>query len=99
PEDVYLRPSSRFVAGFLGAVNWIAGVGVRPEATRIASTGSGGRPAIVTGSVFLGNCVQGHARLASGEVAMGQVPRECAGFSAGDSVELHWNPADEMRFP
>ena len=36
PEDVYLRPRTRFVAGFLGAVNWIGGVGVRPEATRIA---------------------------------------------------------------
>src|SRR5437016_6124393 len=23
PEDVYLRPRTRFVAGFLGAVNWI----------------------------------------------------------------------------
>ena len=36
PEDVYLRPRTRFVAGFLGAVNWIGGVGVRPEATRIS---------------------------------------------------------------
>src|SRR5262249_55420646 len=25
PEDVYLRPGTRFVAGFLGAVNWIDG--------------------------------------------------------------------------
>src|SRR6266404_9644839 len=25
PEDVYLRPGNRFVAGFLGAVNWIGG--------------------------------------------------------------------------
>src|SRR6185369_9849927 len=23
PEDIYLRPKTRFVAGFLGAVNWI----------------------------------------------------------------------------
>ena len=35
PEDVYLRPRTRFVAGFLGAVNWIGGIGVRPEAVRI----------------------------------------------------------------
>ena len=36
PEDVYLRPKTAFVAGFMGAVNWIGGVGVRPEATRIS---------------------------------------------------------------
>src|SRR4051812_597002 len=36
PEDIYLRPCTRFVAGFLGAVNWIRGIGVRPEATRIS---------------------------------------------------------------
>src|SRR5262249_50816041 len=35
PEDVYLRPQTRFVAGFLGAVNWIGDVGIRPEMTRI----------------------------------------------------------------
>jgi len=34
PEEVYLRPATRFVAGFLGAVNWIDGVGVRPEHIR-----------------------------------------------------------------
>src|SRR5450755_2383216 len=44
PEDVYLRPQSRFVAGFLGAVNWIGGTGIRPEAVRLlslAEVGSG----------------------------------------------------------
>ena len=39
PEDVYLRPSSRFVAGFLGAVNWIGGAGIRPEAVRLLAPG------------------------------------------------------------
>ena len=36
PEEVYLRPRTRFVASFLGAINWISGIGVRPEAMRIA---------------------------------------------------------------
>ena len=35
-EEIYLRPRTRFVASFLGAVNWIGDVGVRPEAMRIA---------------------------------------------------------------
>src|ERR1700730_18177417 len=38
PEDVYLRPQTRFVAGFLGAVNWINGVGIRPESVRLERT-------------------------------------------------------------
>src|SRR5205823_11623661 len=62
PEDVYLRPRSPFVAGFLGAVNWIGGIGVRPEATRITHCDGEDAPrrvpGSVTGSVFLGDCVE-----------------------------------------
>ena len=35
PEEVYLRPATRFVAGFLGAMNWLGDAGVRPESTRV----------------------------------------------------------------
>ena len=38
PEDIYLRPRTRFVAEFLGAMNWFNVVGVRPEATCISKT-------------------------------------------------------------
>jgi len=102
PEDVYLRPRNRFVAGFLGAVNWIGGVGVRPEATRLARNGSvpddPSRPATVTGSVFLGDCIHVLARLSTGEEAVAQVPREAGPFQPGDAVHVWWHPADEMRF-
>jgi spermidine/putrescine transport system ATP-binding protein len=98
PEEVYLRPRTRFVADFLGAVNWIDGVGVRPELTRIARLVNG-RRAIVTGSVFLGDCVHVHARLESGEHAVAQVPLACADFQVGDAVEVSWSASDEMRFP
>ena len=102
PEEVYLRPQTRFVAGFLGAINWIGGVGLRPEVTRIARgplEGARGIPAVVTGSVFLGNCVQVLARLASGEQATAEVPRADGAFHAGEAVHICWNPADEMVFP
>lgn len=102
PEEVYLRPRTRFVAGFLGAVNWIGDVGIRPEATRIAvsNEGSAARScaATVTDSVFLGDRVQVLVRLASGEQAMAQVPRSAAVFEPGQTVQLCWNPADEMTF-
>jgi spermidine/putrescine transport system ATP-binding protein len=100
PQEVYLRPRSRFVAGFLGAVNWIDGVGLRPEVTGIShavpSNGARWRPATVTGSVFLGNCVHVLARLATGEEAVAEVPRHLGSFQEGDAVHVFWNPADEM---
>ena len=109
PEDVYLRPQSRFVAGFLGAVNWINGIGIRPESVRIErAPAQRGAPAQrtaqakVTGSVFLGDCVQVLVRLGSGEDAVAQLARGPAleaGFEAGEAVHLLWNAADEMRLP
>ena len=103
PQDVYLRPSTRFVAGFLGAVNWIDGVGLRPEVTRISRTApsNGGRcrPATVTGSVFLGNCVHVLARLESGEDAVAEIARNNGSYQAGETVNVCWNPSDEMIFP
>jgi spermidine/putrescine transport system ATP-binding protein len=102
PEDVYLRPRTRFVAGFLGAVNWIGEAGVRPESTRICRPGTRNgacwRPAVVTGSVFLGNCVQVIARLESREETVAEVPRDAGPFQNGEAVEICWHPHDEMKF-
>jgi ABC-type Fe3+/spermidine/putrescine transport system ATPase subunit len=106
PQDVYLRPSTRFVAGFLGAVNWIGGIGLRPEVTRISrdlpSNGGRFRPATVTGSVFLGNCVHVLARLESGEDAVAEIPRDHSfqqgAYQAGEAIHVCWNPSDEMIF-
>lgn len=103
PEDVYLRPRTRFVASFLGAVNWIDGVGVRPEATRISHElprdGARSVPATVLGSSFLGNCVHVEARLAGGESAIAEMSRLGSAFRPGDSVHVSWQPADELTFP
>ena len=100
PEDVYLRPESRFVAGFLGAVNWIQGVGLRPESLRVErEPAERSAPATVTGSVFLGDRVQVQVRLGSGEDAIAQLPRGAARFQPGEAVHLSWNAADEMSLP
>ena len=103
PEDVYLRPCTAFVAGFLGAVNWIGKVGVRPEAMRLAGSGTGdaarSRSGVVTGTVFLGDSIQILVRLSSGEDAVVQVHCGSNTFHKGDSVFLCWNAADEMVFP
>ncbi len=99
PEDVYLRPRTRFVAGFLGAVNWIDGIGVRPEATRISRTADGERciSATVRSSVFLGNCFQVETVCRDGQCVVAEVPRLDGSFAPGEPVHLWWDPADELR--
>ena len=62
PAELYRRPHTRFVASFLGAMNWIGEAGIRPEAIRIVRASLGGvqgqSPASVTATVgetaFLG---------------------------------------------
>jgi spermidine/putrescine transport system ATP-binding protein len=103
PQDIYLRPSTRFVAEFLGAINWIDGIGVRPEATCLARTapGNGARSHVahVENSVFLGNCLHIEARLANGELATAEVQRGLEQYAVGDPVHVWWRPGDELTFP
>jgi ABC-type Fe3+/spermidine/putrescine transport system ATPase subunit len=101
PEEVYLRPATSFVAGFLGAVNWFGKTGVRPESTRIsreAPEASPSSPGAVESTLFLGNCVHVSVRLPEGGRAIAEVPRNSEAFREGEAVWLHWGPGDEMRF-
>jgi spermidine/putrescine transport system ATP-binding protein len=98
PEEVYRRPATRFVASFLGAMNWIDGVGLRPEALRLSrQAADGSRRAIVTGKTFLGPMVYVEARLESGETCSAQALNGAAGFQAGETVHVSWDAADEVR--
>ena len=102
PEELYLRPRTRFVASFLGLVNWIDGVGVRPEATRVtkqpAEPGTRSMPARVVQSTFLGNCVHIEARTHAGQTAVAEVSRLGEAFNEGESVHVWWQPDDELIF-
>jgi hypothetical protein len=84
-------------------VSWIDGVGLRPEVIRVLRipepNGSRSRPAVVTGSVFLGDCIQVITRLATGEEAVAQIPRGQEQFQSGDAVHISWQAADEITFP
>ena len=103
PEDIYLRPRTRFVAEFMGPMNWIDGVGLRPEATRISrqepGNGARSKPARIENAVFLGNCLHLETRLVSGEAATVEVRRPDDTYHVGDAVHVWWNPADEMVIP
>ena len=101
PEEVYLRPATAFVAGFLGAMNWFGKAGVRPESTRVSREKPDGLPcyrAAVESSLFLGNCVHVNAALDDGRRAIAEIPREDNHFRGRrdrlDSLESR----DELRF-
>ncbi len=102
PQEVYLRPRTRFVAGFLGAVNWINGAGVRPETTHISRVIPEGDvrvcSATVESSVFLGNCFHVEARLATGIPVIAEVPRHDNAYESGESVHVWWRTSDELTF-
>ncbi len=103
PREIYLKPRTRFVANFLGSVNWMNGVGVRPEATRIsrdpADSAVRSVPATVAHTIFLGGVVQVHAQLAGGETIVASVPRQEDSYQAGESVFVSWHPSEEITFP
>jgi len=101
PMDVYLRPATPFVAGFLGAINWFGKAGVRPESTRISREIPEGVPwrrAAVESTLFLGNCVHLNALLENGDRVIAEVPRDHHIFQEGESVCIHWRHADELHF-
>jgi ABC-type Fe3+/spermidine/putrescine transport system ATPase subunit len=98
PRELYEKPKTRFVANFLGTVNWIEGVGVRPEGLRIERT-TNEDAGTVAASVFLGHCVQVRVRAASGEEVISEQPPSAPPFQDGDRVKLSWAPGDEIRVP
>ena len=97
PEDIYLRPQTRFAAGFLGPVNWIGDVGVRPECTRLGRAGT--CQGVVQQCVFLGDRTDVHVRLESGEDVVAQVPRGSPSPQAGERVGIGWDAGEEIRVP
>jgi ABC-type Fe3+/spermidine/putrescine transport system ATPase subunit len=99
PREIYNRPRTRFVASFLGAMNWIDGAGVRPESTRIShELRPGARKASVTGISFLGSHTHVEAKLDSGESVLAQIASDHAAFTPGEAVHIAWDADDEIRF-
>jgi spermidine/putrescine transport system ATP-binding protein len=104
PREIYMKPRTRFAAGFLGPVNWIDAVGIRPEAVRIgrAAPGNGetSHTAVIESATFLGSSVHIESRLtATGRRIMAEVPRLHDTFAPGDSVTVWWHAEDELVFP
>ena len=93
PREIYAQPRSRFVADFLGAMNWIDGIGVRPEAVSITSQG---RKASVTDVSYLGSFCRVEMKLEGGEIIAALAPPGTS-YTAGQAVCFTWNREDEIH--
>jgi ABC-type Fe3+/spermidine/putrescine transport system ATPase subunit len=106
PAELYRKPRTKFVASFLGAMNWIGEIGVRPEAIGISR--SPATPPSLAGTVvetvFLGPVAHITIRIENSgpgnlSVVTVQVPSGEEPYRPGESVYLSWNAADELHFP
>jgi spermidine/putrescine transport system ATP-binding protein len=103
PRELYRQPKSRFVAEFLGDVNWFDGAGVRPEAVRVSREAplnlDHNTTAVVQHTTFLGNCVHLKAKLADGADCLAELPQQHCDFQPGETVHMWWHATDEFRVP
>jgi spermidine/putrescine transport system ATP-binding protein len=100
PQDLYLHPATRFVAGFLGPMNWLGEFGLRPESTYLAfdkPANSASRPGVIRTSTFLGNCLHIDTDLGEGLHAVCEVPRNGTAYHPGQPVHVWWHPTDEIH--
>jgi ABC-type Fe3+/spermidine/putrescine transport system ATPase subunit len=98
PREIYDRPATEWVAGFIGDTNFIRvngrGVAVRPERLRVAESGEGlgGR---VTATMVIGPAVQCVVRLDDGQEVLAREQRSgrSGGIEAlaeGERVVVSW---------
>jgi ABC-type Fe3+/spermidine/putrescine transport system ATPase subunit len=95
-RELYSTPRSRFVAEFLGTVNWVNGIAIRPESLRTAKQQANDKmaDAVIESTAFLGSRVQVNVRLPNGGSCI--VETNGGNHSEGSPIQLWWNPADEL---
>lgn len=109
PEDLYERPGTRFVAGFLGDANLFARtdhiVVVRPERMRLvprdAAAPGNALPGRIAEVVYLGTARKYVVDVREGEsvqVRLGAA-QDTRGMTAGDEVLVGWEDADAVTVP
>lgn len=101
PRDIYERPQSVFVAGFVGITNLFSGAravqylgrdgvfALRPEYVNIRQT-QAGFAAVVGAVQYLGADCRVHCRLEDGGIVVSSGPSSALGVSVGDQVYVSW---------
>jgi ABC-type Fe3+/spermidine/putrescine transport system ATPase subunit len=108
PEELYHRPKTPYVAGFIGKINWIKGklisadssdlrIGIRPEAVCVDDRGF--LTARVVSRQFLGDSVVLQVELADGTLLHIDQRAPHATVNPGEQVRIGWNPDEVHLFP
>jgi putative spermidine/putrescine transport system ATP-binding protein len=102
PQDVYERPLTEFVAGFVGVSNIVQQNGrrvtVRPEKIRL-SLGDGGRPGVISDAVFVGMFTRYVVDLEGGGRLTVVRQNDASPVAKGALVQLQWSRDDEFEIP
>jgi putative spermidine/putrescine transport system ATP-binding protein len=100
PAEVYERPASAFVAGFVGTSNIVDGVSVRPEKIIIGGDGPRGAEGTVDELVYTGATTRCVVTLDDG-TALSVLLLNGAGATTvparGERVRLTWHPEHEIQ--
>ena len=101
-EEIFERPRTRFVADFMGAVNFFDRFVVRPEKMRLhASAADGAVEGKVESKVYQGETTRWLVRAADGRLLTvveqnDGVPDEVSRLKAGDRVWTKWDKRHEV---
>jgi putative spermidine/putrescine transport system ATP-binding protein len=98
--EIYERPASRFVAGFVGTSNIVDGVSIRPEKIRIVAEGEPGRAGVVEELVYTGattTCVVALETGGSLSVLLLNGADDAPVPARGEPVRLSWRTEHEIR--
>jgi putative spermidine/putrescine transport system ATP-binding protein len=102
PKDVYERPLTEFVAGFVGVSNIVHRNGrrvtVRPEKIRLSVEGQG-RPGTVADAVFVGMFTRYLVDVDDRTRLTVVRQNDSSPAEQGARVHLDWNPEDEFEIP
>ena len=98
PVDVYRRPATPFVAGFIGRANTVPGGIVRPEAIRIVAADAPGAVAgIVRGAAFLGAGAELVVETALGSLVVTADGNAAVRHAVGSALGLSWLATDVVK--
>jgi len=101
-EEIFERPRTKFVADFMGAVNFFDGFVVRPEKMRLhASAMAGAVEGKVESKVYQGETTRWLVRAADGKLLTvveqnDGVPDAVSRLRAGDAVWVKWEKRHEV---
>jgi putative spermidine/putrescine transport system ATP-binding protein len=98
PAEVYERPATEFVAGFVGVSNILERdgrrVSIRPERIRI---GEDGEPGTIAGVVFVGAFIRVEVELERGERLTVVRANDGSSVEPGARVHVAWRPEDAFQ--